>query len=120
MTVRLLLDEHVGRVFERVLRDRGLAVGQVKDEFGERTDDATLLERCRAEDAILVTNNARDFHSLHDDHDHAGLFLYQDQRLPDDDPEGLARTVAVVLEQYEADELANERVYLGEWYDWLP
>lgn len=119
MTVRLLLDEHVGRVLERVLRDRGYDVVQAKDEFGEHTTDADLLRWCRENDAILVSNNAKDFHALHESIDHSGLFLFRDQRLPDNDPEGLARTIAVVLEQYDPDELANERVYLGTWYDWL-
>ena len=117
MTARLLLDEHVGRVFERVLSERGYEVLQAKDEFGERTDDVDLLRWCRNEDVVLLTNNARDFEPLHDDHDHAGVFLFRDQRLPDEDPEGLARAVAEVLEQYES--VANELVVLDEWYDWL-
>jgi predicted nuclease of predicted toxin-antitoxin system len=118
VTVRLLLDEHVGRVFERVLRERGYEVVQAKDEFGERTDDADLLHWCREENVILVTNNARDFRPLHDDHDHAGVFLFRDQGLPDEDPEGLARTIAEILEQYD-EEVTNELVDLGEWYDWF-
>jgi hypothetical protein len=41
--VTLLLDEHVGRVFERVLRERGYDVTQAKDRFGEHTADSDLL-----------------------------------------------------------------------------
>lgn len=37
---RILLDEHVGRVFERVLSERGYEVEQAKDVFGEFTEDA--------------------------------------------------------------------------------
>jgi len=119
VTVRLLLDEHVGRVFERVLRERGFDTAQAKDEFGERTTDADLLQWCRDHDAVLLSNNARDFRLLHEDYDHAGVFLFRDQRLPDEDPEGLAHTVAVVLEQYGGDEVTNELVDLDEWYEWL-
>jgi len=39
-----LLDEHVGRMFERVLTERGYDVEQAKDRFGERTSDSELLE----------------------------------------------------------------------------
>ena len=39
---RLLLDEHVGRIFERLLRERGHDVVQAKDQFGEHTTDAEL------------------------------------------------------------------------------
>jgi hypothetical protein len=42
--VRILLDEHVGRIFERLLRERGYDVVQAKDEFGEHTDDSALLQ----------------------------------------------------------------------------
>jgi len=38
--VRILLDEHVGRVFEHVLSERGYEVDQPKDVFGEYTVDA--------------------------------------------------------------------------------
>jgi hypothetical protein len=54
---QLLLDEHVGRVFERVLRERGYHVDQAKDLFGERTTDTELLQWCGEHDAVLVSNN---------------------------------------------------------------
>lgn len=51
--------------------------------------------------------------------DHAGVLLYYDQTLPDDDPEGLARAVDAVLEQYGSVEIRNNVVELDEWYEWL-
>ena len=73
---RILLDEHVGRVFERLLRERGHDVEQAKDRLGEYTSDVELIEWCAEHDAVLLTNNARDFEPLHREYDHAGLFLY--------------------------------------------
>jgi hypothetical protein len=73
---RILLDEHVGRVFERLLRERGHDVEQAKDRFGEYTTDAELLEWCGEHDAVLRTNNTKDFERLAETHDHAGLLLY--------------------------------------------
>ena len=46
MCAQILLDEHVGRVFEALLRERGHAVEQAKDRFGEHTSDAELVEWC--------------------------------------------------------------------------
>jgi hypothetical protein len=115
----LLLDEHVGRVFERVLRERGYEVVQAKDEFGEYTTDERLLRWCGDNGVVLLSNNAKDFETLHREVDHAGLLLYYTQELPDDDPEGLARTVEKVIEQYGTAALANEVVDLDEWYEWL-
>lgn len=114
--VRILLDEHVGRVFERLLRERGYDAEQAKDRFGERTSDAELLSWCVESNTVLLTNNAKDFEPLHDEYVHAGIFLYYDQALPDTDPEGLARTVDEVFSQYGADGVENHLVDLGEWY----
>lgn len=117
--VPILLDEHVGRIFERLLRERGHEVEQGKDRFGEHTEDATLLRWCAENSTVLLSNNAKDFEPLHDEHGHAGLLLYHDQELPDRDPEGLARTVDEVFTQYGREGIENELVDLDEWYDWL-
>jgi hypothetical protein len=42
-STEVLLDEHVSRVFERVLGEQGYHVEQAKDRFGERTVDSELL-----------------------------------------------------------------------------
>lgn len=60
-----------------------------------------------------------DFEHLHESHEHAGLLLYYDQNLPDADPEGLARTVDEVFNQYGSVAVENEIVDLDEWYRWL-
>lgn len=66
-----------------------------------------------------MSNNARDCESLHRNVEHAGVLLYYDQTLPDDDPEGLARAVDAVLDQDGPAELRNDVVELDEWYEWL-
>jgi hypothetical protein len=119
VTRPLLLDEHVGRVFERVLHERGHEVTQAKDAFGERTTDPDLLSWCAEHDTVLVSNNAKDFEPLHRERDHAGILLYRDQSLPDADPEGLARAVDAVFDQYGVEQLAGELVELDEWYGGL-
>jgi len=114
----LILDEHVCRVFEHVLRERGYDVIQAKDRFGEETNDRELLRWCNETGTFLVSNNAKDFVALHSQQEHAGFFLYREQSLPDDDPEGLARAVDVAIEQY-GSELHNNIVELDKWYEWL-
>jgi hypothetical protein len=116
---RILLDEHVGRIFERLLSERGYDVVQAKDQLGEHTNDVELFQWCADEALVLLTNNAKDFEPLHRTHDHAGMLLYYDQKLPDNDPEGLARTVDEVFSQYGSTGIENELVDPGEWYDWL-
>ena len=117
--VQLLLDEHVGRVLEKLLRERGHEVRQAKDEFGEYTDDAALLEWCATNGVVLVTNNSKDFEPLAGEQPHAGILLYYDQSLPATDPEGLAQTIDEVFTQYGMAGVEDELIDLGEWYDWL-
>ena len=59
MPTTFLLDEHVGRMFERVLTERGYDVEQAKDRFGERTSDSELLEWCHENKVIFLTTTAR-------------------------------------------------------------
>lgn len=118
-SVRILLDEHVGRLFERMLRQRGYRVEQAKDRFGERTADEELLRWCAETSVVLLTNNAKDFEPLHREIDHGGILLYRDQRLPDEDPEGLARTIDEVFSQYGVDGVEDELVDLDAWHGWL-
>ncbi len=61
---QVLLDEHVGRVFERVLRERGHDVEQAKDVFGEATTDAVLLRWCGENAALLMRAWHRRRHPL--------------------------------------------------------
>lgn len=117
--VRILLDEHVGRLFERMLRERGYDVDQAKDRFGERTADADLLSWCTENGAVLLTNNAKDFEPLHRNRDHGGILLYRDQDLSDSDPEGLARAIDEVFHRYGPDGVEDELVEVDEWYGWL-
>jgi len=77
------------------------------------------VEWCNESKTVLVSNNAKDFEPLHNESDHAGILLYYDHNLPDTDPEGLARTVDEVFNQYGAAEIENHLVDLGEWYEWL-
>ncbi|MBX0296643.1 DUF5615 family PIN-like protein [Haloarcula nitratireducens] len=74
---QILLDEHVSRVFERLLRERGHTVKQAKDRVGEYTTDAELVEWCGEHGTVLLSNNAKDFEALHHEYDHAGIFLYR-------------------------------------------
>ena len=52
---QILLDKHVGRVFERLLRERGYDVVQAKDQFGEHTADADLVEYAEFKVVLITT-----------------------------------------------------------------
>ena len=106
----------MSRVFEGVLRAQGYTVTQAKDEFGERTVDKELVDWCSRNDHLLMTNNASDFELLHEAYNHPGMMFYRNQDLPDADPEGLARVIDVIFEQYTQESLENHIVELDHWY----
>lgn len=117
--VTLLLDEHVSRVFESTLTDRGFDVQRAREALGESATDRALLEWCSDHEAVLISNNVRDFEAIHHSVDHFGVLLYRKQDLPDKDPEGLVRTVELVFQQYGRSEVQDQLVELDEWYEWL-
>jgi len=84
----VLPDGPVGRVFERLLRERGYDVIRAKDRCGERTTGTGLLESCAESSTVPVRNDAREFEPPHREYDHAAVFLclYRDQKLPDGTP----------------------------------
>lgn len=60
------------------------------------------------------SEHASDFdESLYREHDHTGTPLYYAQSLPDTDPEGLAKTVGGIFNQYGTEGVKNELVDLG-------
>ena len=54
---QILFDEHVGRVFERLLRERGYDVIQAKDQFGEHALEP--LTKCSLSTAPTESNTKR-------------------------------------------------------------
>ena len=117
--IRFLLDEHVSRVFETVLHERGYRVEQAKDVLGEGTNDEKLLRWCAKNNVLVISNNTTDFERLHPTIDHAGIFLYSETNLDYAEPEGIAQTVDIVIDQFGPDELANSIIYLEQWYNWI-
>jgi hypothetical protein len=81
--------------------------------------EGSAARRTRQPDVLLISNNAKDFEPLHQEVDHAGVLVYSDQRLPDDDPKGLARVVETVLEQYGSEEVRDEIVGADRWDELL-
>lgn len=71
--VRFYLDEHVGRLVARALRQRGVDVETVAEAGRLGEPDAAHLAYARAERRVIVTGDA-DFLRLHaEGHAHAGI-----------------------------------------------
>lgn len=111
-----LTDEHVPSVFVTALRSNGHDVVTANGALGEATDDRTLLEHCRVEGHVLVTNDRKDFAGpVGEDVTHAGIVIYTNPNYLRDDPEGAVRVVERVLSHYPPSELRNELVWIDQW-----
>lgn len=111
-----LTDEHVPSVFVTTLRSNGYEVVRAKDEFGEQTDDETLLRYCAEHGLVLITNDKKDFAGdLQEEVSHTGVVIYTDANYLQDDPEGAVQTIERVVSVYPSEELNDEIVWLDQW-----
>jgi len=118
VTVSFCTDEHVPSVFITTLRSSGYDVQKATTIFGEGTDDRRLLEHCGKDKQILITNDKKDFSgSVGDTVDHAGIMIYTNPVLLRDAPDRVVRTIERVLAQYPLPELANEQIWIDQWYN---
>lgn len=56
MTISLLADEHVRRLYDVELRANGYTVAWVDGDYDPGTPDSVHLERAEADDLCIVTN----------------------------------------------------------------
>jgi predicted nuclease of predicted toxin-antitoxin system len=113
MTLSVLADEHVNRVFITELSANGHDVAHVGTDYDRGTSDPDLLERATENDRIVLSNDA-DFARLHGEADHAGIVLYQEQNMSVTEfIQGINRVERVVPEP----ELRGTLVWLDEWID---
>jgi len=109
--MRFLADEHVRRVFVTELRANGHDVSWNDGGYEQGTVDRTHLEQSAATNRVILTNDT-DFARIHDEYDHGGIILYNDQNMPVTEfISGISR----VERSLPKEELAGEIVWLDEW-----
>lgn len=111
MSIGFLADEHVSRVFVTELEAHGYDVTWVDDGYDSGTADRTHLEQSVATGRVILSNDT-DFARLHDNYDHGGVILYDDQNM--------SVTIFISgikrIERFVPDEeLAGELFWLDEW-----
>lgn len=113
MTISFLADEHVKRVFITELRANGYDVAWVDGDYEQGTSNSEHLERSRESDRVILSNDS-DFARLHEDADHAGIVLYNDQNMSVTEfIQGIKRVERFVTE----DELRRNIVWLDDWIE---
>ena len=71
------------RVFVATLRANGYDVVTARDGVGAASPDADLLEYCRANDRILITNDKKDFGQYGSSQQtHSGIVIYTSPSSP--------------------------------------
>lgn len=96
---RILVDENLHPNIAAELESLDFQAEHLLDALSGGTDDfEEILPYCRKHDAILVTNNVRDFNftNLSRD-DHAGIIIVHDKNRP---PEEIAFEVHRIAEAY--------------------
>ncbi len=108
--MKVLTDEHVPRAVATTLRSEGIDATTIYDTELIGVDDQPLLNYAVEHEYVVLTNDqdfvTEDFVS---DHDHHGIFFYEDQRLPRTD---LVRAVHNALSVLRPEDLRNEIVFI--------
>jgi len=111
MSLGILADEHVSRIFVTALRAHGYDVDWVDTGYDPGAADRTHLERSEETDRVILSNDT-DFARLHEKYDHGGIVLYGDQNMS-------VTTFISGIKQIERfvpeAELAGELIWLDEW-----
>ncbi|MFC3959041.1 DUF5615 family PIN-like protein [Halovivax cerinus] len=115
-TPPLLLDEHVPRVLEHTFDSSGYETVRADERFEPGTDDEQLFAWCRANGHVLCSND-RDFVSMAEGHDHAGVLLYTDQAWVRTHPRDVLNTVDYVVAEFGSAGLDGQIVWLEAWRD---
>ena len=113
MSVSFLADEHVPRVLTSTLRSNGYTAVTAQEQYGHESIDETILRDCGDAGLVVLTND-RDFLTLNETTDHAGIVLYTAQN---PSPATFVEAIDQVVHFLAPDELANRVVWLDEWYD---
>ena len=111
MTLSFLADEHVKRVFVTELRANGYDVAWAAADYEAGATDTDHLETAVDTGRVILTNDT-DFARLHEDFDHAGIVLYDDQ---DMSVTAFIRGVKAIERFVPASELRGNVVWLDEW-----
>lgn len=113
MTFSFLADEHVKRVFITELRANGYDVAWVDGGYERGTPDVEHLESSEESGRVILSNDA-DFARLHDDYDHAGVVLYNDQNVS---VRAFVRAIKQVERLFPETELRGQIVWLDDWFE---
>lgn len=76
--MRILCDENVKRSIVQLLEQEGYQVNRVQDELTLGFEDSEIIEYCRANSLVLLTNDD-DFFGFES---HTGIFFLHDQHAP--------------------------------------
>lgn len=116
--MRIYLDEMISPTVAAALRERGHDAVAVVERRALGAPDAAQLARAMHEQRALVTYNIRDFAILARaattaGHDHWGLVLIDDRRLPPSDIGALIEALGTLLTSHSApDALENTVTFL--------
>lgn len=105
--MRLLCDENVKGSIYSLLKQEGYEVTRVQDDLAIGDDDREIIEHCRTEQLVLLTNDD-DFFVFDT---HPGILFLDEQTAP-------ARDVVTAVRRIEglvgAEELANQVLHVPD------
>ena len=112
MTLSFLADEHVKRVFVPELRANGYDVVWIED-YEASTSDRAHLKRSQDSGRVILTNDT-DFPRLHEEYEHGGIVLYNDQNMSVTE---FMKGIKLIERFVPPEELQGGIVWLDDWIE---
>lgn len=101
---RFFIDENLSPNIAKKLRAQDIVAEHALEALFEGADDFDdILPYCRTTDAVLVTNNVRDFNSTNlEPEEHPGIVIVHDKARPADDVVAELRRLVAAYQDREA------------------
>lgn len=110
--IEIYLDENVHVLLAEIVRSYGFKAVTTQDVGRKGTSDADQLEYANNQDYALITHNRVDFEELATEYftsakNHCGIII-----VADNSPQEIARRLKAVLNNFTADEMMNQIIYI--------
>ena len=110
--IEIYLDENVHVLIAKILRSHGFKAVMTHEVERKGTSDSEQLKYASENGYAILTLNRTDFEELAKDYFNAGKYHYGIIIAADNSPQEIARRLISILNDFTADEMTNQIIYI--------
>jgi predicted nuclease of predicted toxin-antitoxin system len=110
--IEIYLDENVHALIAKIIRSHGFKATTTHDAGRKGASDAEQLEYANEQGFVILTHDRTDFEKLAAEYfvsgkNHCGIII-----IADNPPQEIARRMLSILNDFTADEMKNQIIYI--------